>query len=135
LTEVVDSLRRRLIVFAAGLLTCQLAVLTVAPVLLYQTKAAAAGSELLCDCKVEPGAECPMHGSKAHGATGRKTARFSPVCGDQAAAVLTLIASGTGILAAPSHVVRPATNPVAVLVLADSVLDAARPPTSPPPRG
>ena len=113
---------------------CQFAVLAAAPVLLHRTKAAAAGVELLCDCKVEPGAECPMHGTKAHGPSGRKTARFSPVCGDQTAAVLTLLASGTGILSAPSHVVRPATNPVAVLVIAESVLAAARPPTSPPPR-
>ena len=128
-----NTLRRRLIVLAAALLTCQIAVLAAAPVLLHQAKAAAA-SELLCDCKVEPGAECPMHGGKAHEVPGRKTARFSPVCGDQTAAVLTLLASGSGILAASSHVVRPATNPVAVLVIAESVLDAARPPTSPPPR-
>ena len=128
-----NTLRRRLIVLAAALLTCQIAVLAAAPVLLYQAKAAAA-SELLCDCKVEPGAECPMHGGKAHEVPGRKTARFSPVCGDQTAAVLTLLASGSGILAPSSHVVRPAMNPVAVLVIAESVLDAARPPTSPPPR-
>ena len=128
------TLRRRLIVLAAALLTCQIAVLTAAPVLLYQAKPAVGGSELLCDCKVEPGAECPMHGGKAHEAQGKKTSRFSPVCGDQTAAVLTLLAGGSGILAPSSHVVRPATNPVAVLVIADSVLDAARPPTSPPPR-
>jgi hypothetical protein len=130
----VNTLRRRLIVLAAALLTCQFAVLTAAPVLLYQAKAAAGGSELLCDCKVEPGAECPMHGGKAHEVPGKKTARFSPVCGDQTAAILTLLASGSGILAAPLRVVRAATNPVAVLVIADSVLDAARPPPSPPPR-
>ena len=127
------TLRRRLIVFAAALLTCQIAVLTAAPVLLYQAKAAG-GSELLCDCKVEPGAECPMHGGKAHEVPGRKTVRFSPVCGDQTAAVLTLLASGSGILVPASPAVSPATNPVAVLVIADSVLDSTRPPTPPPPR-
>ncbi len=106
-----------------------------APVLLYQARAATDGSELLCDCKVEPGAECPMHGGKAHEeARGRKAARFSPVCGDQTAAVLTLLAGGSGIFESPSHVVRPAANAVAVLAIADSVLDSARPPTSPPPR-
>ena len=130
----VRALRNRLIVFAAALLTCQIAVLTAAPVLLYQAKAAAGGSELLCDCKVEPGAECPMHGGKAHEAQGKKTARLSPVCGDQTAAVLTLLASGSGIFESPSHIVRPATNPVALLVIADTVLDSARPPTAPPPR-
>jgi hypothetical protein len=130
----VHAIRHRLIGVAAALLACQIAVLTAAPVLLYQAKAAAGGSELLCDCKVEPGAECPMHGGKAHEAPGKKTARFSPVCGDQTAAVLTLLASGSGILVAASTVVRPATNPVAVLVAADSVFDSSRPPTSPPPR-
>lgn len=105
-----------------------------APVLLYQAPAAA--GELLCECKVEPGAECPMHGGKAHDgeARGKKAARFSPVCGDQTAAVLTLLASGSGILEPVSYLVRPATSPVAVLVVADSILDSARPPTSPPPR-
>jgi hypothetical protein len=130
----VNTLRRRLIVLAAALLTCQFAVLTAAPVLLYQTRAAAGASELLCDCKVEPGAECPMHGGRAHEAPGKKTARFSPVCGDQTAAILTLLASGSGILAASSQVVRPATNPVAVVVAVDSVLETTHPPTSPPPR-
>jgi hypothetical protein len=130
----VNSLRRRLIVFAAALLTCQFAVLTAAPILLYQSRAAAGGTELLCDCKVEPGAECPMHGGKAHEVPGKKTARFSPVCGDQTAAILTLLASGSGILAPSSRDVRPATSPVAVHVAPDSILDAARPPTSPPPR-
>jgi hypothetical protein len=128
------ALRSRLIVFAAALLAGQVAVMAAAPVLLYQTKTAANGGELLCDCKVEPGAECPMHGGKAHEAQGKKTARLSPVCGDQAAAILTLLASGSGILAPSSRDVRPATNAVAVLVTADSVLDATRPPTSPPPR-
>lgn len=108
-----------------------------APVLLYRaTATAAGGSELLCDCKVEPGAECPMHGGKAHGAQGKQsgTSRFGPVCGDQAAAVLTLLVGGGGVLAAPSHVIRPAATIIAVVALTDSILDASRPPTSPPPR-
>jgi len=108
-----------------------------APVLLHQTTpTATGGSELLCDCKVEPGAECPMHGGKAHGTQGRQSgaSRFSPACGDQMAAVLTLLVGGGGVLAAPSHVIRPATTTIAVVTLTDSILDTSRPPTSPPPR-
>jgi hypothetical protein len=109
-----------------------------APVLLYfyQGAPAGAGAQLLCDCKVEPGAECPMHGGKAHGASSKRSGaiHLSPVCGDLAAAVLTLLASGTGILVTPSRVSRPATTVVDVAALANSIFNAPRPPTSPPPR-
>jgi hypothetical protein len=103
---------------------------------LHQTTAASGGSELLCDCKVEPGAECPMHGGKAHGASSKRsgTTHLSPVCGDQAAAVLTLLVSGSGILVTPSRVIRPATTAAEVVTLTDSIFTATRPPTSPPPR-
>jgi hypothetical protein len=107
-----------------------------APVLLHQGASAGAGAELLCDCKVEPGSECPMHGGKAHGASGKRSGaiHLSPVCGDLAAAVLTLLASGTGILVTPSRVSRPTTAAVDVVALTDSIFNAPRPPTSPPPR-
>jgi hypothetical protein len=133
---VPHALRRRLIVLASTVLACQLAAIAAAPVLLHRAAQSGAGAELLCDCKVEPGAECPMHGGKTHGApgTGSGTIHFSPVCGDLAAAVLTLLASGTGILVTPSRVVRPATTAVDVVALADSIFNSARPPTSPPPR-
>jgi hypothetical protein len=77
-----------------------------------------------------------MHGGRTHGATGKKSGaiHLSPVCGDLAAAVLTLLGSGSGILVTPSRVVRPATTAVAVVALANSIVNAPRPPTSPPPR-
>jgi len=105
-----------------------------APVLLYQTRTA--GSELLCECKIEPGAQCPMHGGKAHEAPGtRKAPRFSPVCGDQTAAALTLLASsGGGLPETSSTLIRPVTNPVATVGGIDALLDANGPPASPPPR-
>ena len=108
--------------------------MALAPVLLYQTRAATGSSDVLCDCKIEPGAECPMHGGKAHEEAAKRTARFSPVCGDQTAAVLTLLASGSGLFELPSQIIRPATNSVAVAIHTDSIVDATRPPTSPPPR-
>jgi hypothetical protein len=134
--NAVHALRRRLIVLASTVLACQLAAIAAAPVRLHQGSPAGAGSELLCDCKVEPGAECPMHGGKAHGAPGKRSGaiHFSPVCGDLASAVLTLLASGTGILVTPSRVSRPATTAVDVVVITDSIVHASRPPTSPPPR-
>jgi hypothetical protein len=134
--NAVHALRRRLIALASTVLACQLAAIAAAPVLLHEGAAASAGTELLCDCKVEPGAECPMHGGRTHGATGKKPGaiHLSPVCGDLAAAVLTLLGSGSGILVTPSRVVRPATTAVAVVALANSIVNAPRPPTSPPPR-
>jgi len=136
--NTVHALRHRLIVLAATVLACQLAAIAAAPVLLhlYRGASAGAGAELLCDCKVEPGAECPMHGGKAHGASGKRSGaiHLSPVCGDLAAAVLTLLASGTGILVTPSRVSRPATTAVDVVALTGSIFNASRPPTSPPPR-
>jgi hypothetical protein len=134
--SAVYSIRGRLIVLAPTVLACQLAALAAAPVLLHQTTATKAGSELLCECKVEPGAECPMHGGRAHEAGGKRSGRIhlSPVCGDQTAAVLTLLAGGGGVLATPSQIARPATTGVVVVALADSIVDASRPPTSPPPR-
>lgn len=108
-----------------------------APVVLYNTNAATDGSALLCDCKIEPGAECPMHGGKAHEedkTRGRRTGHVSPACGSDAAAILTLLASGIGIVQASSDIVRPATAAVAVAALTSAVLDTTRPPTSPPPR-
>jgi hypothetical protein len=107
-----------------------------APVLLHFYQGAPASAELLCDCKVEPGANCPMHGGKTHGAPGKRSVaiHLSPVCGDLAAAVLTLLASGSGILVTPSRVSRPATTAVDVVASTDSIFNPSRPPTSPPPR-
>jgi hypothetical protein len=132
--NAVNALRRRLIVLASTVLACQLAAIAAAPVLLRQ--AAPAGAELLCECKVEPGAGCPMHGGKTHDAPGKRSGaiHLSPVCGDMAAALLTLLVSGSGILVTPSRVIRPATTDVDVVALTDSIFSAARPPTSPPPR-
>jgi hypothetical protein len=132
----VYSIRGRLIALASTVLACQLAAFAAAPILLHHATTTSAGSELLCDCKVEPGAECPMHGGKAHGAAGKRSGgtHLSPVCGDQTVAVLTLLAGGGGILATPSQIICPATTGVAVAALTDSIIDASRAPTSPPPR-
>jgi hypothetical protein len=134
--NAVHALRHRLIVLASTVLVCQLAAMVAAPVLLHQGAPAGAGAELLCDCKVEPGANCPMHGGKTHGASGKRSGaiHLSPVCGDLAAAVLTLLASGSGILVTPSRVSRPATTAVDVVASTDSIFNPSRPPTSPPPR-
>jgi hypothetical protein len=131
----VQSVRLRLIGLASALLACQLAAFGIAPVLLYQARTAAGASELLCECKVEPGAECPMHGARKHQDTSQRVPRVSPVCGDQAAAVLTLIAAGSGVIQTPSESIEPPALASAVTLRSDTVLDAARPPTSPPPRG
>lgn len=134
--NAVHALRHRLIVLATTVLACQLAAIAAAPVLLHQGVPAGAGTELLCDCKVEPGANCPMHGGKTHGAPGKRSGaiHLSPVCGDLAAAVLTLLASGSGILVTPSRVSRPTMTAVDVVALTDSIFNPSRPPTSPPPR-
>jgi hypothetical protein len=134
--NAVHALRRRLIALATTVLACQLAALAASPVLLHHVSPPAGGTELLCDCKVEPGAECPMHGGKTHGARGKRSGavHLSPVCGDLAAAVLTLLVSGSGILVTPSRVMRPGTTAVDVVALTDSIFNSARPPTSPPPR-
>jgi hypothetical protein len=131
----VQSIRHRLIGLSLALLVCQLAAFGIAPVLLYHTRTAAGGSELLCECKVEPGAECPMHGSKKHEDARQHVPRMSPVCGDQAAAVLTLIAAGSGVVQTSPQFFEPAAIASAVSLRSETVLDAARPPTSPPPRG
>ena len=120
-----------------SLLACQLAATVAAPALLYQTRAAAAmdGSALLCGCKDEPGGECPMHRGK-HQPLGRQSdsMRLCAGLGDQAATVLTLLAGGGGILQTSSQAIRPATNGVALVALNTPILNADRPPTSPPPR-
>jgi hypothetical protein len=136
--NAVHVLRHRLIVLATTVLACQLAAIAAAPALLYfyQGAPAGAGAELLCDSKVEPGANCPMHGGKTHGAPGKRSVaiHLSPVCGDLAAAVLTLLASGSGILVTPSRVSRPVTTAVDVVAFTNSIFNPSVPPTSPPPR-
>jgi hypothetical protein len=132
------SIRRRLTGLASSLLACQLAAMVAAPAVLYQTRAAAAidGSEILCGCKDEPGALCPMHTGKRQQSSGKQSETLRSCAGhaDQAAAVLTLLTSGGGILQTSTQAIRPQTNSVALLALDITIFNADRPPTSPPPR-
>jgi hypothetical protein len=131
----VRSIRHRLVAFAAALLACQLAAFGIAPVLLYQARTAAGASELLCDCKVEPGAECPMHGGKKHEGARQRVPRVSPVCGDQAAAVLTLLATSGGVVQTSPRPIDPPSVASTLTLPSDAAVDRSHPPTSPPPRG
>jgi hypothetical protein len=132
------SIRRRLIGLASSLLACQLAAMVAAPAVLYQTRAVAAtdASEILCGCKDQPGAECPMHKGKRQQSSSKQSEALRSCTGraDQAAAVLTLLTSGGGILQTSAQAIRPATNSVALVVLNTPTFSADRPPTSPPPR-
>jgi hypothetical protein len=133
----VHSLRLRLIGLALSVLTCQVAALAAAPALFYRAGAAgaAAGSAMLCECKEEPGAECPMHKGKTQTAGNESgTLRSCAGGGDQAAAILTMLTGGGGILETALPSTRPATNGVALAPLTTSILSFDRPPTSPPPR-
>jgi len=133
----VHSIRRRLIGLVFGLLASQVAAIAAAPALLYQAGAAGttSGSEMLCECKEEPGAQCPMHHGKTQTAGKESgTLRACAGNGDRAAAVLTMITGGGGILPDSSDATRPATTGVALAAQMTSILNADRPPTSPPPR-
>jgi hypothetical protein len=135
LTNDVPFLRRRLIVLASCLLACQVAAMVAAPVLLHQPSTEAAdGSGIMCDCKEEPGAECPMHKGK-HQSSGTESGTLHACAGyGDRAAVLTFLTGTGGILQPVSHVLRPATPGVALAAFTTPVLNADRSPTSPPPR-
>ena len=131
------SLRHRLIGFAFALLTCQVAAIAASPALLYQAGAAGAtdSSAMLCECKEEPGSQCPMHHGKTQTSSNASgTLRACGGSGDQAAAVLTMLTGGGGILPDSSDATCPETAGVALAAQITSTLNADRPPTSPPPR-
>ena len=130
------SIRRRLIGLVFGLLACQVAAIAAAPALLYQAGVATAdGSEILCECKEKPGSECPMHKGKTQTAGNESgTLRACAGSGDQAAAILTMLTGGGGILPDFAPAAGPATTGVALAALTTSILNVDRPPTSPPPR-
>ena len=131
------SIRLRLIGLAFSVLTCQVAALAAAPALFYRAGAAGTtiGSEMLCECKEEPGAECPMHKGKTQTSGNESgTLRSCAASGDQAAAILTMLTGGGGILQTSLHSAQPATTGAAVAPLTTSILNFDRPPTSPPPR-
>jgi hypothetical protein len=118
-------------------LACQVTAIAAAPALLYQAGAAvtADGSAMLCECKEEPGSQCPMHHGKTQTSSNESgTLRACGGSGDQAAAVLTMLTGGGGILPDSSEATRPATTGVALAAQISSILNADRPPTSPPPR-
>jgi hypothetical protein len=131
----VPSIRRRLIGLVLALLACQVAAIAAAPGLLYQAAGTTDGSAMLCECKEEPGSQCPMHHGKTQTASNESgTLRACGGSGDQAAAVLTMLTGGGGILPDFAPATRPATLGVALAALTTSILNANRPPTSPPPR-
>ena len=131
-----QSLRIRLIGLAFSVLTCQVAALAAAPALFYRAGAAGTtGSEILCECKEEPGAQCPMHKGKTQTSSNESgSLRSCAASGDQAAAILTMLTGGGGILQTSLPSAQPATAGAAVAPLTASILNFARPPTSPPPR-
>ena len=130
-----QALRIRLIGLAISVLTCQVAALAAAPALFYHAGAAGSGSEMLCECKEEPGAQCPMHKGKTQ-TSGNESGslRSCAASGDQAAAILTMLTGGGGILQTSLPSAQPATAGAAVAPLTASILNFDRPPTSPPPR-
>ena len=112
-----------------------MAAVAAAPALLYQTGAAALdGREVLCACKDQPGAECPMHNGTRQQPSGKPSCAVRSSGGDRAAAVLTLLANGGGMLQLTPEANRPATRGVALIARVDPILNTDRPPTSPPPR-
>jgi hypothetical protein len=121
--------------FASCLLACQVATMIAAPMLLRQTSTEVAdGSGVLCGCKEEPGAECPMHKGK-HQSSGTESGTLHACAGyGDRVAVLTFLTGSGGILQPASHVRRPATRGLALAAFTTAVLNADRPPTSPPPR-
>jgi hypothetical protein len=107
-----------------------------APLLLHQstTPAAADGSAVLCDCREDPGAECPMHKGK-HQSSGSESGTLHACAGyGDRVAVLTFLTGGAGILQTASDDIRPATPSIALAAFTTQVLSADRSPTSPPPR-
>jgi hypothetical protein len=106
-----------------------------APMLLHQPALAVEdGSGILCDCKEEPGAECPMHKGKHQSSRSESgTLHACAGYGDRAA-VLTFLTGTGGILQPASHVLPPAARSVALAALTAPVLNGDRSPTSPPPR-
>jgi hypothetical protein len=131
----VPLIRRRLIAFVLLLLASQVATLIAAPVLLHQPATEATdGSGVLCGCKEEPGAECPMHKGK-HQSSGTESGTLHACAGyGDRVAVLTFLTGSGGILQPASNVGRPATPAVALAPLVPPVFDADPSPTSPPPR-
>jgi len=134
----VHLLRLRLIGLVFSVLACQVAALVASPALLYRAGAdgAKTGSEMLCECKEEPGAQCPMHYGKTQtSGTEFGSMRSCSGGGDRAAAILTMLTGGGGILQATPSSTRPAVRSFALATVTSSILPLDRPPTSPPPRG
>ena len=118
-----------------SLLACQAAAMIAAPALLHQASIATAdGGGVLCGCKEEPGAECPMHKGK-HQSSGTESGTLHACSGyGDRVAVLTFLTGIGGILQPVADVDRPAT---AAETLISSTIDVSadhRSPTSPPPR-
>jgi hypothetical protein len=118
-----------------SLLAGQAATMIAAPVLLHQAATASIdGSAILCDCKEEPGAACPMHhGKHQSSSTESGTLHACAGYGDRVA-VLTFLTGTRGILQTATNDIRPAMPAVALAAFTTSVVNADRSPTSPPPR-
>jgi hypothetical protein len=106
-----------------------------APMLLHQASTAANdGSGILCGCKEEPGAECPMHKGK-HQSSGTESGTLHACAGyGDRVAVLALLTGTGGVLQPVLHDIRPATTGVALVAFTAPVVSADSSPTSPPPR-
>ncbi len=130
-------IRSRLLSCALALLVCQLGLAAAAPVALCLAgrPLEAEPGDLTCTCAHEDGTECPMHKSKMHQLPGGKpeTSRWCAGCGEQMAVILSVLAGSIGILQ-PSEQAVGLTSGVAPIPLVPATLDAAHPPTSPPPR-
>jgi hypothetical protein len=118
-----------------SLLACQGATMIAGPILLHQAATAAIdGGGILCDCKEEPGAECPMHKGK-HQSSGSESGTLHACAGyGDRVAVLTFLTGTSGILQTASADIRPATPGVALAAFTTSVVNTDGSPTSPPPR-
>jgi hypothetical protein len=129
-------IRSRLLSCALALLVCQLGVAAVAPVAMCRAGAPleAGSADVMCtSCAHSGGSECPMHKAQAPGGTS-ETSRWCAGCGEQMAVILSALAGSVGILRHSEQAFGPFTSGVVLTALVASTLDAAHPPTSPPPR-
>ena len=119
--------RRHLAWVVCAWLTCQLAGVAAAPIMLWGTTAA--HDEQECDCPLLPGQACPMHHNGKHDTTCKMRNAFG---GSDAA--LFALSGGFGVLP-PSTVTVSTFAPGAVVPLGGpSAVTRAHRPESPPPR-
>ena len=126
------SIRSRLVACVIGVLVCQAAAMTAAPVALCRG-ALSADADLHACCKnLKPGQTCPMHHT-THGSPDARGTSWECVC-SPSDAVLASIVSVSGDLPTPTRIVDPTAPEALVISFVSSTLEQQRPPLYQPPR-